>query len=179
MSELSFSVHLQMQIDQFQANLRQAQNQFTSVTEQISSHATQLTNNSTTASQALAQIFSSPNDNLTQSIRQAVTSLDGLTAGANISQEQLQQAFTTSSRHLENLSNELTHARQHLQNLQLGGGTVSDLFDARNAVERLEQQLEQAQNASSELGQAMVGAMNRANQTTQNTTASIERLLGV
>lgn len=179
MSELSFSVHLQMQIDQFQANLQQARNQFTSVTEQISNHASQLTANSTTASQALAQIFSSPNDNLTQSIRQAVTSLDGLTAGANISEEQLQQAFTTSSRHLDTLNNDLTQARQRLAQLQLSGGTVAELFDARNAVQQLENQVEQAQNASNELGRAMSDAMNRATQTTQSTTASIERLLGV
>lgn len=179
MSELSFSVHLQMQIDQFQANLQQARNQFTSVTEQISNHASQLTANSTTASQALAQIFSSPDDSLTQSIRQAVASLDGLTAGANISEEQLQQAFTTSSRHLDILNNDLNQARQRLEQLQLGGGTISELFEARNAVQQLENQVEQAENASNELGRAMSESMNRATQTTQNTTASIERLLGV
>jgi tape measure domain-containing protein len=178
-SELNFSVRLQMLTDQFNQNLRESRSAFEAATQSIIGNTNDLRTNSTRAEQALTTLFNAPSNDLTATIQNTTAQLNGLVRGANISEEQLQRAFATAANHVQNLSNDLDAARAHLQNMTLAGASLTSIQQAQTEIAQLEQRLGQAQTASTELGNAMSSALNRASQTAQQTEASIDRLLGV
>lgn len=178
-SELNFSVRLQMLTDQFNQGLRESRSAFEAATQSIIGNTNDLRTNSTRAEQALTTLFNAPSNDLTATIQNTTAQLNGLARGANISEEQLQRAFTTAANHVQNLSNELDEARARLQNMTLAGASLTSIQQAQTEIAQLEQRLGQAQTASTELGNAMSSALNRASQTAQQTEASIDRLLGV
>lgn len=178
-SELDFSVRLQMLTDQFNQNLRESRGAFDAATRSIIGNTNELRSNSAQTEQALTTLFNTPSNELTAAIQNTTAQLNGLVRGANISEEQLQQAFTTAARHVQSLSNDLENARTRLQNMTLAGASLTSIQQAQTEIAQLEQRLEQAQTASNELGNAMSSALNRASQTAQQTEASIDRLLGV
>ena len=178
-SELNFSVRLQMLTDQFNQNLRESRSAFEAATQSIIGNTNDLRTNSTRAEQALTTLFNAPNNDLTATIQNTTAQLNGLVRGANISEEQLQRAFLTAANHVQNLSNDLDAARARLQNMTLAGASLTSIHQAQTEIAQLEQRLGQAQTASTELGNAMSSALNRASQTAQQTEASIDRLLGV
>ncbi len=178
-SELNFSVRLQMLTDQFNQGLRESRSAFEAATQSIIGNTNDLRTNSTRAEQALTTLFNAPSNDLTTTIQNTTAQLNGLVRGANISEEQLQQAFTTAANHVQNLSNDLDAARARLQNMTLAGASLTSIQQAQTEIAQLEQRLTQAQTASTEFGNAMSSALNRAGQTAQQTEASIDRLLGV
>ena len=178
-SELNFSVRLQMLTDQFNQNLRESRSAFEAATQSIIGNTNDLRTNSTRAEQALTTLFNTPSNDLTAAIQNTTAQLNELVRGANISEEQLQRAFLTAANHVQNLSNDLDAARAHLQNMTLAGASLTSIQQAQTEIAQLEQRLGQAQAASTELGNAMSSALNRASQTAQQTEASIDRLLGV
>lgn len=178
-SELNFSVRLQMLTDQFNQGLRESRSAFEAATQSIIGNTNELRTNSTRAEQALTTLFNTPSNDLTATIQNITAQLNGLVRGANISEEQLQRAFLTAANHVQNLSNDLDAARAHLQNMTLAGVSLTSIQQAQTEIAQLEQRLGQAQTASTELGNAMSSALNRASQTAQQTEASIDRLLGV
>jgi len=178
-SELNFSVRLQMLTDQFNQGLRESRSAFEAATQSIIGNTNDLRTNSTRAEQALTTLFNAPSNDLTATIQNTTAQLNGLVRGANISEEQMQQAFTVAARHVQILSNDLDEARARLQNMTLAGASLTSIQQAQTEIAQLEQRLGQAQTASTELGNAMSSALNRASQTAQQTEASIDRLLGV
>lgn len=178
-SELNFSVRLQMLTDQFNQGLRESRSAFEAATQSIIGNTNDLRTNSTRAEQALTTLFNAPSNDLTAAIQSTTDQLNGLVRGANISEEQMQQAFTVAARHVQILSNDLDEARARLQNMTLAGASLTSIQQAQTEIAQLEQRLGQAQTASTELGNAMSSALNRASQTAQQTEASIDRLLGV
>ena len=178
-SELNFSVRLQMLTDQFNQGLREARGAFESATQSIINNTNDLRTNSTRAEQALNTLFNAPSNELTATIQGTASQLNSLVRGANISENQIQQAFTLAANHVQSLSNELDQARARLQNMTLAGATLTSIHDAQTEIAQLEQRLQRAQTASTDLGNAMSSALNRASQTAQQTEASIDRLLGV
>jgi len=178
-SELNFSVRLQMLTDQFNQGLRESRSAFEAATQSIIGNTNDLRTNSTRAEQALTTLFNAPSNDLTATIQNTTAQLNGLVRGANISEEQLQRAFLTAANHVQNLSNDLDAARARLQNMTLAGASLTSIQQAQTEIAQLEQRLGQAQTASTELGNAMSSALNRASQTAQQTEASIDRLLGV
>lgn len=178
-SELNFSVRLQMLTDQFNQGLRESRSAFEAATQSIIGNTNDLRTNSTRAEQALTTLFNAPSNDLTATIQNTTAQLNGLVRGANISEEQLQRAFLTAANHVQNLSNDLDSARARLQNMTLAGASLTSIQQAQTEIAQLEQRLGQAQTASTELGNAMSSALNRASQTAQQTEASIDRLLGV
>nr|WP_313378998.1 tape measure protein [Moraxella sp.] len=178
-SELNFSVRLQMLTDQFNQGLRESRSAFEAATQSIIGNTNDLRTNSTRAEQALTTLFNAPSNDLTTTIQNTTAQLNGLVRGANISEEQLQRAFLTAANHVQNLSNDLDAARARLQNMTLAGASLTSIQQAQTEIAQLEQRLGQAQTASTELGNAMSSALNRASQTAQQTEASIDRLLGV
>ena len=178
-SELNFSVRLQMLTDQFNQGLRESRSAFEAATQSIIGNTNDLRTNSTRAEQALTTLFNAPSNDLTATIQNTTAQLNELVRGANISEEQMQQAFTVAARHVQILNNDLDEARAHLQNMTLAGASLTSIQQAQTEIAQLEQRLGQAQTASTELGNAMSSALNRASQTAQQTEASIDRLLGV
>ncbi len=178
-SELNFSVRLQMLTDQFNQGLRESRSAFEAATQSIIGNTNDLRTNSTRAEQALTTLFNAPSNDLTATIQNTTAQLNGLVRGANISEEQLQRAFLTAANHVQNLSNDLDAARARLQNMTLAGASLTSIQQAQTEIAQLEQRLGQAQTASTDLGNAMSSALNRASQTAQQTEASIDRLLGV
>ena len=154
-SELNFSVRLQMLTDQFNQGLRESRSAFEAATQSIIGNTNDLRTNSTRAEQALTTLFNAPSNDLTTTIQNTTAQLNELVRGANISEEQMQQAFTVAARHVQILNNDLDAARAHLQNMTLAGASRTSIQQAQTEIAQLEQRLEQAQTASTELGNAM------------------------
>ena len=178
-SELNFSVRLQMLTDQFNQNLHQARTAFSDLTSNITTQMSRLTADSAKAESALTGMLAAPPDHLTSAITTATAQLNRLSVGANLTESQIQAAFTAAANHVTRLTNEVNDATAHLQQLQRTNASPASIEQARLRVENLTTQLRHAETASNEFSTAIAQAGTRAAQTAQAATASMERLLGI
>ena len=177
--DLDFSVQLRLLNDQFNQGVDQARDKFTQYAQSVQRNVEQMNTDTERATAMLAGLNNAAPDRLTAEIRATADQLRQMGAGANISGEQVEAAMQASALQVTRLGRQLEVARQEALRLSQTSASPEDVERATANVNRLEQELNQANSASVSLANELSGAMNRASTTADGARNSIYRMANI
>ncbi len=176
---LDFSVQLRLLNDNFNQGVNQARDRFGQLTQSIERNLAQLSTDTERAQGLLQGLGNVSADRLTAELRATADQLRQMGAGANLSGDQIEGAMRTAAQHVTRLGRELDTARAEAVRLSQTNASPAELAEAANRVNRLEQELRQAQGASTTLSNELAGAMNRAGNSADAARNSIYRMANI
>lgn len=177
--DLSYSIEFKALTDQFNRGIEQSRDRFSQFTQSVERSLAQMTTDSERAKDLLIGLGNVSSDKLTAEIRATADQLRQMGAGANITREQLDSAMQTAALQVTRLGRELDVARREAVRLGQTNASPTELTEAANRVNRLEQELGQARSASTSLSNELAGAMNRASTSTDNARNSLYRMANI
>lgn len=176
---LNFSVKLTAAVDDFNKGLQQAQNTFSTTVSSIDRQLDLLTSNSKTAETELQKIFKANDKDLTAAINTAAKAINGLSAGAKISDDSISKALEHTTYNTQQLAKQLDVAKSRVVALAADGAAPKSIVQAQKEVDSLTKKLSQSEQASATLSKAMTGAMARSAKATKEAEQQIDKLFGV
>lgn len=177
--DLNFSIEFKVLNDQFNSAINQSRDRFSQFTQSVERSLAQMSTDSERAKDLLTGLGNVSSDRLTAEIRATADQLRQMGAGANITREQLDSAMSTAALQVTRLGRELDVARQEALRLGQTNASPTELTEAANRVNRLEQELGQARSASTSLSNELAGAMNRASTSTDNARNALYRMANI
>lgn len=177
--DLDFSVQLRLLNENFNQGIDQARDKFTQYAQSIQRNLEQMGTDTERAETLLTGLGNVSSDRLTAELRATADQLRQMGAGANITREQLDSAMQTAALQVTRLGRELDVARQEALRLGQTNASPTELTEAANRVNRLEQELGQARSASTSLSNELAGAMNRASTSTDNARNALYRMANI
>lgn len=177
--ELDFSVQLRLLNENFNNGINQARDRFSQFTQAVERNLAQMGTDTERAETLLTGLGNVSSDRLTAEIKATADQLRQMGAGANITREQLDSAMQTAALQVMRLGRELDVARQEALRLGQTNASPTELTEAANRVNRLEQELGQARSASTSLSNELAGAMNRASTSTDNARNALYRMANI
>lgn len=177
--ELDFSVQLRLLNENFNNGINQARDRFSQFTQAVERNLAQMGTDTERAETLLTGLGNVSSDRLTAELRAAADQLRQMGAGANITREQLDSAMQTASLQVTRLGRELDVARREAVRLGQTNASPTELTEAANRVNRLEQELGQARSASTSLSNELAGAMNRASASTDDARNALYRMANI
>lgn len=177
--DLDFSVQLRLLNENFNQGVNQSRDRFSQFTQSVERSLAQMSTDSERAKDLLTGLGNVSSDRLTAEIRATADQLRQMGAGANITREQLDSAMSTAALQVTRLGRELDVARQEALRLGQTNASPTELTEAANRVNRLEQELGQARSASTSLSNELAGAMNRASTSTDNARNALYRMANI
>lgn len=176
---LDFSVQLRLLNDNFNQGVNQARDRFGQLTQSIERNLAQLSTDTERAQGLLSGLGNVSSANLTAELRATADQLRQMGAGANLSGAQIDAAMQTAAQHVTRLARELDVARTEAVRLSETNASPAELAEAAQRVNRLEQELVQAQGASTTLSNELAGAMNRAGNSADDARNAIYRMANI
>ena len=176
---LEFSVQLRLLNENFNAGVNQARDRFGQLTQSIERNVSQMASDTERASALLSGLGNVSTDRLTAELNAASDQLRQMGAGANLSGDQIDAAMAQAATQVTRVARELEVARQEAVRLNQTGASPQDLEEAASRVNRLEQELVQAQGASTRFSNELAGAMNRASDTTDSARNALYRMANI
>lgn len=177
--DLDFSVQLRLLNENFNQGVNQARDRFSQFTQAVERNLAQMGTDTERAETLLTGLGNVSSDRLTAELRATADQLRQMGAGANITREQLDSAMQTAALQVTRLGRELDVARQEALRLGQTNASPTELTEAANRVNRLEQELGQARSASTSLSNELAGAMNRASTSTDNARNALYRMANI
>ena len=177
--DLDFSVQLRVLNEQFNAGINQARDKFTQYAQSVQRNVQQMSTDTERASTMLAGLANVDSSRLTSELRATADQLRQMGAGANISGDQIERAMEASALQVTRLGRQLEVARSEALRLSQTSASPEDIEQAAANVNRLEQELNQANSASVSLANELAGAMNRAASTADGARNAIYRITNV
>ena len=177
--ELDFSVQLRLLNENFNNGINQARDRFSQFTQAVERNLAQMGTDTERAETLLTGLGNVSSDRLTAEIKATADQLRQMGAGANITREQLDSAMSTAALQVTRLGRELDVARQEALRLGQTNASPTELTEAANRVNRLEQELGQARSASTSLSNELAGAMNRASASTDDARNALYRMANI
>ena len=177
--DLDFSVQLRLLNDNFNQGVNQARDRFGQLTQSIERNLAQMATDTERAQTLLTGLGNVSPDRLTAELRATADQLRQMGAGANLSGDQIDAAMRTAAQHVTRLGRELDVARSEAVRLGQTNASPAELTEAANRVNRLEQELRQAQGASTTLSNELAGAMNRAGNSADAARNAIYRMANI
>lgn len=177
--DLDFNVQLRVLNEQFNSGIDNARDKFTQYAQSVQRNIQQMNTDTERASTMLAGLANISSERLTAEIRATADQLRQMGAGANISGDQIEQAMEASALQVTRLGRQLEVARSEALRLSQTSASPEDIEQAAANVNRLEQELNQANSASVSLANELAGAMNRAASTADGARNAIYRITNV
>ena len=177
--DLDFSVQLRLLNENFNQGVNQARDRFSQFTQAVERNLAQMGTDTERAETLLTGLGNVSSDRLTAEIKATADQLRQMGAGANITREQLDSAMSTAALQVTRLGRELDVARQEALRLGQTNASPTELTEAANRVNRLEQELGQARSASTSLSNELAGAMNRASASTDDARNALYRMANI
>lgn len=177
--DLDFSIEFRVLNEKFNRGIDQARDRFSQFTRNVERNLDQMGADTERARTMLSDLGNVSSDRLTAEIRATADQLRQMGAGANITREQLDSAMSTAALQVTRLGRELDVARQEALRLGQTNASPTELTEAANRVNRLEQELGQARSASTSLSNELAGAMNRASTSTDNARNALYRMANI
>jgi len=177
--DLDFNVQLRVLNEQFNRGIDNARDKFTQYAQSVQRNVQQMNTDTERASTMLAGLANVDASRLTGEIRATADQLRQMGAGANISGDQIEAAMQASALQVTRLGRQLEVARSEALRLSQTSASPEDIEQAAANVNRLEQELNQANSASVSLANELAGAMNRAASTADGARNAIYRITNV
>lgn len=179
MSNLDFNVQLTMATEQFNQAVNTVVRNTTGMQTRLSQAIQDINTNSQTAQTAVAKLMTVNDAKFVASMNNATKTLNGLQAGARLSDTAVNDAITRMQTHITGLNSSLTTARANLSNLQMSGATTEQIANAEQEVNRLRTAISNAKKAQNGFMQATNQSLARVGQTAQTAQNSIYQMLNI
>ena len=178
-SDLDFSVQLRLLNENFNAGINQARDKFTEYAQSVERNVSQMVSDTERADKMLTDLGNVDASRLTSELKATADQLRQMGAGANLSGDQIEAAMRTAAQQVGRLDQELVNARLEATRLGQTDASPEQIEQAIAKVARLEQELNEAKSASTNLAGELAGAMNRASTTADSARNAIYRMANV
>lgn len=176
---MDFNVQLTMATEQFNQAVNTVVRNTTGMQTRLSQAIQDINTNSQTAQTAVAKLMTVNDAKFVASMNNATKTLNGLQAGARLSDTAVNDAITRMQTHITGLNSSLTTARANLSNLQMSGATTEQIANAEQEVNRLRTAISNAKKAQNGFMQATNQSLARVGQTAQTAQNSIYQMLNI
>lgn len=179
MSELNFNVELTMATEQFNQAVNTVVHKTESMQTRLSQAIQAINTNSQTAQSAIANLMTVNDTDFVVSMNNASQTLNGLQAGAKLSEVAVNDALSRMQTHIMGLNNDLTMAQEHLRKLQISGKSLNEIVLARQKIHELKKAISEATATSNQFAHQTSNAMLKAEQSAQNAQDTIYGMLNI